>query len=561
MIKIKNIASCLVFVFYSFMLLAQPGDIRKQALDDAKTLSAQSYPQIEDFHKALRLQLAGQTDEAKRIYTDLLQKDPNNEALHYALGNIAQKEGNLGLSTSHFEKAHALDPNNLYYTEILALNYLEEAKFKEALPLWLEVVENQPRDFNFQYYLAQCYVQLGQYKEAVETLNTVESLVGVNPQISILKIEMLPLINENDKIEEEILKLRKTDPYSPETQRYVLRYYIKSGKSEAFRTRLKNEFTTDRADASTYIYLLAIHPSISDSLKQEVLLKGMEQKELPAIYIADNLHFLHKQNALTTDSLTAIAKNLEENFADHPEVMNKVKAFYQKSGNVNNVLQLAQKALDENPNDADKWFELILLQQEVGLFFPMNITATEAVENYPVLPQFYYINAQAVAYFNELTVAKELYETAAAYQFTQNDTVSFFQSLAAAHIALLEKNHNVYKTEMKKARDLGIYKKHYASNALYFQYYYQAPTLIDLKTIDVELENLSYFQALNNAAEGNYTQALNLLESFLKVYPDHANAWDLIGDVYFKLNKTSEPKRLGKKRNHCTPTTSSQIKN
>ncbi|MDX1445451.1 tetratricopeptide repeat protein [Lishizhenia sp.] len=547
MIKLNYIGICLAFVLVSFWGVAQPKDLKKQALDDAHSLSTKAYPAIEDFHKALRLQLAGNLEEAKSIYLTLLKSDRANDAIYYALGNLAQEQKNPNLAQNYFDTAYSLDPENLYYAEILALTNMELGKFKEALPLWEKVVNHQPRDYNFQYYLAQCNVQLGNYKAAVEALNNVEGLVGVNPQISRLKIEMLPIIGQEQLLEEEITKLRLADPYNPETQTYIIRYYIKNSELEAFKKRLKSDLTLPSPHVSTFLYLLKIRPEIQPELKKEVLQKGIRTKVLPALTIAEHLQYLEDQAVFSKDSVAAIAQQLQENYADHPEVVKALNIYYKEAGKANNLLVLAQERLKENPNDYKAWLDLNLLQARLGLFNAMNTSVDQALENYPVLPQFYFLNAQVLAFYNEKEMATESIELGESYLLFDADTINFLHAVSKAHLAILAGDSKAYKAFMSKAKALNIMQKDYQVMALHFQHFYRAPKLVDLNEVDSKLEILLYFQALEATANGNFTEAQTKLNSFLTTYPQHANAWDLLGDVYFKLNQVSQAEMAWKK--------------
>ncbi|SFT64312.1 Anaphase-promoting complex, cyclosome, subunit 3 [Lishizhenia tianjinensis] len=547
MIKLNYIGICLAFVLASFWGVAQPEDLKKQALDDAHSLSAKAYPNIEDFHKALRLQLAGNNNEAKEIYLSLVEKTPENDALFFALGNLALAENNPLIAQSYFQQAYDLDPKNMYYAEVLAMTLLELGEFERALPYWEMVVNNEPRDYNFQYYYAQCNVQLGKYKEAVKALNNVEGLVGVNPQISKLKIEMLPLIGQEDLLEEEITKLRLADPYNPETQTYILRHYIKTSSLETFKKRLFSELKQEYTDVSTYLYLLKIQPPIEDELKQEVLQKGIRSKTLPALSIAENLLFLQEQKVFSADSIKELADNIQNNFSDHPPVMDALDKYYKAVGKANNVLHLAQQRLEENPNDFQSWLSLSLLQSQLGLFGNLNASVHQAMENYPVLPQFYFLNAQVLAYYKEIDLAKESLEMGESYLLVASDTIEFLHHISQAHLAILEGDIKSYKSSMAEAKDLGVMQQDYQIAALHFQHFYRAPKLVDLQEVNSQLDILLYFQALKASADGNYTDAQNKLETFLSSYPEHANAWDLLGDVYFQLQQPAEAEAAWRK--------------
>ena len=284
MIKLNYIALCLLLVCSS-VVIAQPHDIKEQAIDDARSLSTDDYPSIEKFHDALRLQLQGKTDAAQKLFIECLETQPNNDAIHFALGNIALSNKLTTKAKKYYEKAYALDNTNTYYAEALAKIYLELGNFKDAEPLWQALVKDQARNVDFQYFLGQCFIYNRKYNEAIETFNTVENLMGVIPQISTIKIQLLDELKQNETILVELKKLRYADPYNPETQNFVLSYFQKENALLPFFKRLEDELKEEYPNPSTFTYILK-NTSLSDSVYKICMSKGLEQKVFPQLTIA-----------------------------------------------------------------------------------------------------------------------------------------------------------------------------------------------------------------------------------------------------------------------------------
>lgn len=542
MIKLNYIALCLLLVCSS-VVIAQPHDIKEQAIDDARSLSTDDYPGIEKFHDALRLQLQGKTDAAQKLFIECLETQPNNDAIHFALGNIALSNKLTTKAKKYYEKAYALDNTNTYYAEALAKIYLELGNFKDAEPLWQALVKDQARNVDFQYFLGQCFIYNRKYNEAIETFNTVENLMGVIPQISTIKIQLLDELKQNETILVELKKLRYADPYNPETQNFVLSYFQKENALLPFFKRLEDELKAEYPNPSTFTYILK-NTSLSDSVYKICMSKGLEQKVFPQLTIAENLVKLNSKKILTSDSIQQLAQQLLTDNPDSPKILDAVEEYFEQNTSISNIITLAKQKVNSDPNNFDSWKNLISKELKMGLFIDMLATTEEALEYFPLMPQLYYLNAQALIFNGRMDDAIEMFETGKSYYIADNEETTFLEQLTSAQIELAQGKEDVFQkqyTKLKETKKLSAYLTDFALSCNFIMGSQIAPLKIDL--------NSSFFKAHKLYVAGEFGKAQKLLVDLLDVYPEHGNAHDLLGDIYFKQslpNKAFDEWKLAK---------------
>lgn len=542
MIKLNYIALCLLLVCSS-VVIAQPHDIKEQAIDDARSLSTDDYPSIEKFHDALRLQLQGKTDAAQKLFIECLETQPNNDAIHFALGNIALSNKLTTKAKKYYEKAYALDNTNTYYAEALAMIYLELGNFKDAEPLWQALVKDQARNVDFQYFLGQCFIYNRKYNEAIETFNTVENLMGVIPQISTIKIQLLDELKQNETILVELKKLRYADPYNPETQNFVLSYFQKENALLPFFKRLEDELKAEYPNPSTFTYILK-NTSLSDSVYKICMSKGLEQKVFPQLTIAENLAKLNSKKILASDSIQQLAQQLLTDNPDSPKILDAVEEYFEQSTSISNIITLAKQKVNSDPNNFDSWKNLISKELKMGLFIDMLATTEEALEYFPLMPQLYYLNAQALIFNGKMGDAIEMFETGKSYYIADNEETAFLEQLTSAQIELAQGKEDVFQkqyTKLKETTKHSEYLTDFALSCNFIMGSQIAPLKIDL--------NSSFFKAHKLYVVGEFGKAQKLLVDLLDVYPEHGNAHDLLGDIYFKQslpNKAFDEWKLAK---------------
>jgi tetratricopeptide (TPR) repeat protein len=65
----------------------------------------------------------------------------------------------------------------------LAIKLMDQNKFSEAIPLFINLIETNPNDWSLHYMVGQCYRLINNYSDAVESLKIASSLKSDDPRI------------------------------------------------------------------------------------------------------------------------------------------------------------------------------------------------------------------------------------------------------------------------------------------------------------------------------------------------------------------------------------------
>lgn len=132
--------------------------------------------------EALLLQLKGEHQKAVIIYQRMLEKEPGNAAIHYALAKASVTLSQIDSARVHSEKSVVLDSGNKYYKELLNAIVYQQNRYRRAADHFRQeaaLTEGAGKEKPL-YTLGQLYFQTGQYDLAIKTFR---ELVDGNPHL------------------------------------------------------------------------------------------------------------------------------------------------------------------------------------------------------------------------------------------------------------------------------------------------------------------------------------------------------------------------------------------
>jgi TolB-like protein/Tfp pilus assembly protein PilF len=145
-------------------------DAVKKALENAERLQ----PNLPESQLALgyyQFQVLGDYGLAKTTFRLASKMLPGSSEVPYALGLIAENEGNWNESVAYFEQGLTLDPRNVELLKQAAFTYAWLRQFPTALKLYdrtLDIIPNDPETMAFK---AAVYQAQGNLQEAAKLLS------------------------------------------------------------------------------------------------------------------------------------------------------------------------------------------------------------------------------------------------------------------------------------------------------------------------------------------------------------------------------------------------------
>ena len=123
-------------------------------------------PKSPEIDKAIALQKAGHIQEALNHYQALLTKTARKGPLHQLMGICYAQQQQWQKSISAFEKACTSEPENPHYLSSLA-NAQRKHNPREAIRLFTEVLEIQPKQLSALNNLGILYYEAGDFENAI----------------------------------------------------------------------------------------------------------------------------------------------------------------------------------------------------------------------------------------------------------------------------------------------------------------------------------------------------------------------------------------------------------
>ena len=120
------------------------------------------------FLYASSLDKIGKWDEAKQLFTKILERDPNDAyTLNYFAYSLALRNQELDLARSFISKALSLEPNNGFFLDTLGWVEYKSKNFSSSVFYLEKSVVILPKSSEVMDHLGDCYLMLGRTNEAV----------------------------------------------------------------------------------------------------------------------------------------------------------------------------------------------------------------------------------------------------------------------------------------------------------------------------------------------------------------------------------------------------------
>lgn len=135
------------------------------------------------FVDANKARLLDKPEEAEGLFLECLKRDPNHHASMYELARLAMKSNNIESALHFAGQASKLDKGNQWYQSLYARLLVESGQEKEALPVFKQMITNDPENPERYYELAARYAKAGMNKDAVQLYDQLEKKFGKQQEI------------------------------------------------------------------------------------------------------------------------------------------------------------------------------------------------------------------------------------------------------------------------------------------------------------------------------------------------------------------------------------------
>ncbi|HMW94615.1 MAG TPA: tetratricopeptide repeat protein [Chitinophagales bacterium] len=301
------------------------------------------------FIEGIQADLLGNKKDAIAKYNEVIRLDANNDAAYYELAKLYYSIGDLQQTVFNSQKAIKINPNNEYYYIYLAEALGEAGMYAEASKTYESLIKLKPKEYDYYYDWAYMLSQAKKNDEAINVLNLLETKVGVNEDLIMLK---QPLWIQQNKVEDAVKDIDKLIALFPREEMYYL------NKAEIYATN-----NLPLKAISTYENLLKTHPESADAL---LGLAELYRKENNTTKQQEYLNQLFNNPKIDIDSkIMAIIPMVEKMGSDstYDESLLKIVSLINKNY-PNNMKAIAAKAdvlynMDKKEEALNEYIKLV----------------------------------------------------------------------------------------------------------------------------------------------------------------------------------------------------------
>lgn len=146
----------------------------------------------------------GDTKAATDLLRRAAEKNPNSRSLA-TLGSAYEQMKDFSLAAETFKRALDLSPGDVEIERALAQNLLFSDQLDEALKIYQQLVEDDPKDLQSQLRISQIYRQKRDFAKAREAADKAKELDGTNLEVEYNDVNLL---EAEGKLPEAIKTLR-----------------------------------------------------------------------------------------------------------------------------------------------------------------------------------------------------------------------------------------------------------------------------------------------------------------------------------------------------------------
>lgn len=367
------------------------GEVRVAQRDDAAAEAAfrAALSQNSEFSAAARdlamlYSKTGRTDDAKRVYSDLLSKIPKNTTALLGLADIAIAGKKWVEATDLLNNARAAAAYDPIPGLKLVAFYEQRRDWKSAKAVAAELYAQFPRDVDVVVALAQTRVGSGDtdaaisayklahqlapdsgpirsayvnllkqatyYREAREVL---QEAIRRDPKSAVLKADLIRVDAEIDGVEGAISEARELAASDPGNSIYEVvsaELYERAGRGSEAVVLLEKSVAARPSDASLAAALSRLYIRMSMPAKAETFLKDRLNADPKDAAARSELAFYYMQQEKDTAAVAEYSRLLEDRPAD-PTALNNLAWLYQRQGELAKARNLAERAFTLSPED------------------------------------------------------------------------------------------------------------------------------------------------------------------------------------------------------------------
>lgn len=353
----------------------------------------------------------GDLELAYGSFSACLEMEPEESALHFDLAKIDLRLGRYEAALEQLNAACSFDNQNRWFREFRAEAELELGDVEGALEDLDFVLQQRVGDVDWLYEWSFKVADAGFPEAAIDLCDRFEKLTPGDAEVALQRLYFLELSNDYEGVYFALEQAVQLHPDVVEFQlqwAQMLRLTGQEEKAFDVLTRIVNE---DPSNGMAQLDLAHIYTAMDQvEQAQEALLIAFASEDVIEDEKYEILIQYFQIAAIDTRLLGPLEALLKAALDQHPtsgRLLTLTADFEQSLGRLEEARFYLKKALKGPSASPMEWTNLIALDAELNDIEAMDQHALEALDRFPLQPNFAYFSALAALELGEIERAIE----------------------------------------------------------------------------------------------------------------------------------------------------------
>lgn len=368
----------------------------------------------DQFFKGIELKNNAKWEQSVKAFEDYLVILPNEAAAHYEVARIQREQLLIPeLALIHAKRAVEIDKNNKWYGLEYARCLGANNQWSQSTKQYQSLIKQDPAWTLPLLELSETCSKNGELRQAIEALDQLEKINGIDPYISRLKQELYIQLKDIDAAGLELEKLALAFPEETDFTMQAVEFYLGTNANQkALNLINKNPHTPESQKAFLQYKILSKDPKAHP---QDILLALDKALDMPGIGIDQRINalapFVYSEN-IQEEWKAIIARCIEKTLNAFPQ---EAKAhslagdFYALNNKTTKAIESYLNTVQLDPSKKVVWSALLGIYEIEDTLSPTEYynLAQEAYHLFPFAAEFRKMAAQALFRLGELQTCIE----------------------------------------------------------------------------------------------------------------------------------------------------------
>ena len=358
------------------------------------------------FIEGLKQKNLGKLQSAVSLFSRCLEIDPNSAVAMYELANLHYANKDITSAALLLEKAieiidsHPNDnPDHKWYKLMYAQISQQRNEFGKAAAIFEELHSIEPENLEYLYMIAVNYGAAKQYENSINAYNRLEEKIGLNEQLAIAKQQAYIGLEKPEKAFDEIFKLIDSDPDEPQYYGLLAELYQSQGDEENALKNYRKILEIDPDNGFVH-FSFASHyiekgdkETAFDHVKKAFESKSLEADTKIQYYM---LQTVDPKNAEWDNEQISTLLNIL--YKTHPDDNRMYTMFAEhliRQEKLVEAREYLRKYLETDQSSFVIWQQMLFLSNDLLDFESLRKDSRKAIELFPNQAVLYALNAVA----------------------------------------------------------------------------------------------------------------------------------------------------------------------